>query len=55
MSPLKKKDLYDITGWFSKDCNEIIEKLKKYNLSIVKTKDIDDVNWMISLLEDDLK
>lgn len=55
MKPLKKKELYDITGWFSKDCEEIIEKLKKNGLSVVKTKDIYDINFQLSIMEDDGK
>ena len=53
MSPLNKNELYKVTGWFSKDCEEIIDKLNKHGLSIVRAKDIEDINWLLFVMEDD--
>ena len=51
MVVLDKNGLYKETGWFSKDCERIIENLKQFGLVIIKEKDLETMKRM----EDDLK
>ena len=51
MEKLDKNSLYRITKWFSKDCEEMINKLEKFGLAIVKESDLEKLHRM----EDDLK
>lgn len=51
MVVLDKDGLYKETGWFSKDCEKIVDSLKKFGLVIVKEEDLETFRHM----EDDLK
>ena len=55
MKAFDKDDLYKSTKWFSKDCEELIEKLKRAGLAIVSNNEIEKVNWLLFCLEDDGK
>lgn len=51
MRVLDKHGLYEITKWFSKDCEKIVADLEKVGLVIVRKEDVERYNRM----EDDLK
>lgn len=55
MKILDKYDLYKKTGWFSKDCDDVLERLKKHGLSIVDTKEITELLDFQKCVEDDGK
>ena len=50
-----EQDLYKRTRWSLKECYELIEKLKKNNLSIVDTDNVIDLITFQKIMEDDLK
>ena len=49
---LNKKDLYNKTGWFSKDCERLINSLAEFGLVIV---DNEELSKFIERMDDDLK
>ena len=52
---LTKDSLYKKTGWFSKDCEELINNLMECGLGIVNINDVAVVNTYLDSMEDDLK
>lgn len=47
--------LYKRTGWFSKDCEALVENLKRNGLVIVDSNECKKVNLDSLLREDDLR
>ncbi len=55
MKIFNKNDLYKRTKWFSKDCENIVETLKKEGLSIVDTAKATELLDFQKRAEDDGK
>ena len=49
---MNKKDLYRRTGWFSKDCERLINRLAEHGLVIV---DNAELTKYLERMDDDLK
>ena len=52
---LDKNMLYKATGWFSVDCERLVEALDKCGLVIVPRDQVDEHNQFCNLVEDDLR
>ena len=52
---LDKNDLYKRTGWFSRDCQTLLDNLHRYNLAIVDITELVKANIKLEVLDDDLK
>ena len=50
-----KYRLYKRTGWFSKDCEDILKMLSDVGLSVVDTKELNHIKEMAVRDEDDGK
>lgn len=48
-----KDDLYKRSGWFSKDCEELIDTLDKFGLCVIDKKTAEEMIRYFQMTEDD--
>ena len=52
---LTKDDVYKKTGWFSKDCQTLIDNLREFGMGVVDINDAVMINCRLDREEDDLR
>jgi len=55
LKTFNKYQLYKRTGWFSKDCEDILKMLSDYGLAIVDVKELNTMEELNRRYEDDGK
>ena len=52
---LTKDDVYKRTGWFSKDCQTLIDNLREFGMGVIDINDAIMINCRLDREEDDLR